>query len=155
MARATTPPGRLGGMARHGLPVRGPSSTLLRAAGLRATVSRLAVLDVVTERPQPQSHADLLATLGAQGFDRATVYRNLTDLVSAGLARRADLGDHVWRFSLASRDPGRPLFVCSDCGELQTLPDGAVILAKLPRLPGSFRRREVAVQVKGRCDGCA
>lgn len=93
MARATTPPGRLGGLARHGLPVRDPSSTLLRAAGLRAAVSRFAALDFLTERPQPQSHADLLATLGTQGFDRATVYRNLTVLVSAGLARRADLAD--------------------------------------------------------------
>ena len=154
MARDTTALDRIGGTPRDDLPVRGRSSSLLRAAGLRATVSRLAVLDILTQRPQPQSHADVLASLGAQGFDRATVYRNLTDLVTAGIARRADFGDHVWRFSLASRGPGKPLFVCTDCGDLQTLPDGAVILAKLPRAPRSFRRRQVAVEVKGRCDGC-
>jgi Fur family transcriptional regulator, ferric uptake regulator len=131
------------------------SATLLRGAGLRCTAPRLSVLDLLAEQSEPQSHAEVLARLGGRGFDRATVYRNLIDLVAAGIAHRFDLGDHVWRFSLASRGRPGPHFLCTDCGEMQTLPEGAVRLASAVRAPRSFRRREVAVQVKGRCDGCA
>jgi Fur family transcriptional regulator, ferric uptake regulator len=131
------------------------SAVLLRGAGLRCTAPRLAVLDLLAEAEQPQSHAEVLARLGGRGFDRATVYRNLIDLAAAGIAERVDLGDHVWRFSLASRERRGPHFLCTDCGEMQALPEDAVRLASSARAPRSFRRREVAVQVKGRCDGCA
>ena len=33
-------------------------------------------------------------------IDKATVFRNLNDLVSANILRRSELGDHVWRFEL-------------------------------------------------------
>jgi len=127
----------------------------IRAAGLRCTGPRLAVLTLLVERPQPQSHAEVFAALKDKAFDRATVYRTLLDLVDARLARRADLGDHVWRFALASGTGATLHFLCSDCGTIQTLPQSAVVLKGSPRTPRSFRRREVAVQITGRCDGCA
>ena len=43
----------------------------------------------------------------SQAWDPATIYRNLTDLSEAGLARRTDVGDHVWRFEARSSGIGR------------------------------------------------
>ena len=72
----------------------------IRAAGLRSTAPRVAVLRELENASAPMSHADLVDALGDEGYDRVTIYRNLTDLTEAGLVVRADLGDHVWRFEL-------------------------------------------------------
>ena len=72
----------------------------IRTAGLRSTAPRVAVLRELEAATAPLSHADLVDSLGSQGYDRVTIYRNLTDLTEAGLVVRADLGDHVWRFEL-------------------------------------------------------
>jgi len=46
---------------------------------------------------------EVFAELQAEGWDRATLYRNLVDMTDAGLLRRVDLGDHVWRYELEHR----------------------------------------------------
>src|SRR6204780_2529363 len=76
--------------------------TAVRAKGLRATPSRLAVLEMLRASDSPMSHGDVADRLASQAWDRATIYRNLTDLAEVGLARRTDVGDHVWRFEAVS-----------------------------------------------------
>ena len=39
-----------------------------------------------------------------KGIDKATAFRNLNDMTDAGLLRRTELGDHVWRFELRRQD---------------------------------------------------
>src|SRR6185295_16238667 len=70
----------------------------VREAGLRATPSRIAVLHLLRSAGSPVSHSEVVAKLASQAWDPATIYRNLTDLADVGLARRTDVGDHVWRF---------------------------------------------------------
>lgn len=127
----------------------------LRAAGLRSTAPRLAVLELLGARREPLSHADVFAALGDEGFDRTTLYRNLINLAEAGLAVRVNLGDHVWRFSLARDDAASLHFLCIACGSVQALPEDAVKLVMTPNTPRALSRKDIAVQVKGRCDGCA
>ena len=50
---------------------------MLRAAGLRSTSARLAVLRQLRGAIVPLSHADLATELVPSGLDRATVYRKL------------------------------------------------------------------------------
>lgn len=131
----------------------------LRSQGLRATSARLAVLRVLVAADRPLSHAEVAEQVERQGLDRATVYRNLMDLSDAGLAQRSDLGDHVWRFSHVG-DPDRPPhedhphFVCVECGQIECLPAEAVAIGKKRGVPKAVQRREVAIQVRGRCDDC-
>src|ERR1044071_10164046 len=70
----------------------------VREAGLRATPSRIAVLHLLRSTGSPVSHSEVVARLASQSWDPATIYRNLTDLADVGLARRTDVGDHLWRF---------------------------------------------------------
>src|SRR5204862_6610531 len=70
----------------------------LRAAGLRSTTSRVAVLQHVAAAGKPVSHADVADVLVPQGFDKSTLYRCLVELADAGLFARLDAGDHAWRF---------------------------------------------------------
>jgi Fur family ferric uptake transcriptional regulator len=133
---------------------------LLRAAGLRSTRPRLRVLEKLAERATPVSHGELAHDLEPKGMDRTTVYRNLLDLTGAGLVRRSDLGDHVWRFELKrGEDKGKPLehphFTCTDCGAVECLPEVRVQVARGHRAPRSIVRRQVEVQLRGLCDDCA
>src|SRR5688572_1761117 len=97
----------------------------IREAGLRCTAARVAVLERLHEATRPVTHAELAGRLAGEGFDKATIYRNLVDLAEAGILTRMEVGDHVWRFEL--RRPGEqdtpqhPHFLCVDCGEVSCL----------------------------------
>ena len=129
----------------------------LRAAGLRSTSPRVAVLRELESATAPLSHADLVEALGEEGYDRVTIYRNLTDLTEAGLVVRADLGDHVWRFELKreGEEHGRhPHFTCKDCGTVACLPEESVRIASSKGVPRAVSQRAVEVQLRGLCDRC-
>lgn len=128
----------------------------IRATGLRATPSRLAVLALLRGTELPVSHGEVADRLAGQAWDRATIYRNLTDLADAGLARRTDLGDHVWRFEAIAAGHGatqHPHFVCTSCGTVECLPDVELALRRT-RTPRAVRSKKVEIQLRGVCDAC-
>ena len=131
----------------------------IRAVGLRSTAPRVAVLRALEAATAPLSHADLVDALGHEGYDRVTIYRNLTDLTEARLVVRADLGDHVWRFELR-RSGGKehsgthPHFTCTDCGTVSCLPEESVRLTPARGLPKAISARAVEVHLRGLCDRC-
>lgn len=98
---------------------------VLGKANLRTTAARIAVLRRLQQASSPVTHAEVAEDLVPTGFDKATVFRNLTDLVDAGLVTRSELGDHVWRFELNDlKNPERdqhPHFVCVSCGQVTCL----------------------------------
>jgi Fur family ferric uptake transcriptional regulator len=129
---------------------------VLHDAGLRKTGPRLAVLGVLERAKSPLSHADVADELDDETLDRATVYRNLMALTEAGLVRRTDLGDHVWRFELVraytAHEMAHPHFVCTDCGTVSCMPGVTV------RIDGggaaSVARKGFEVQLRGVCGDC-
>lgn len=134
---------------------------ILRGAGLRSTLPRIAVYKQLLAAAGPITHGDVAEALGGQGFDRATVYRNLIDLCEAGLAQRTDHGDHLWRFELLSKQSANhdatahAHFLCTDCGQVECLPEATVRVAKSGSVPRAVESRKVEIQVKGVCDTCA
>jgi Fur family ferric uptake transcriptional regulator len=101
--------------------------TLLRSAGIRSTAARVEVLRQLRKAKSPLSHAELATELSPLGFDKATVFRNLSDLTDAGLIVRTELGDHVWRFELRDGDhadaAAHPHFLCTTCGQVTCVAD--------------------------------
>jgi Fur family ferric uptake transcriptional regulator len=131
----------------------------LHQAGLRATASRIAVLRLLRRAASPVSHAEVTDQLQGEGFDRATLYRNLFDLNKVGLARRADLGDHVWRFE-AMQQGGHereehPHFVCNQCGHVECIDGVELVIPRGAKGPRAIRKKAVEIQLKGLCDRCA
>jgi Fur family ferric uptake transcriptional regulator len=116
----------------------------IRNAGLRSTAARISVLRSLMDARTPVTHAELAEKLVPQGFDKATVYRNLMDLSEAGMVSRTELGDHVWRFELRREEAGHnnehPHFLCTQCGEV-----GAKTAQGL---------KITEVLLKGECKGC-
>src|SRR5271169_654096 len=132
----------------------------VRGKGLRATPSRLAVLEMLRASDSPMSHGDVADRLASQAWDRATIYRNLTDLAEAGLVRRTDVGDHVWRFEAVTGEHeavAHPHFVCTECGTVECLPEIELAVRRAPhasRPPRAVKQRQVEVHVRGLCDAC-
>jgi Fur family ferric uptake transcriptional regulator len=136
----------------------------LRAAGLRATTARVSVLRCLEASTTPLTHAEVYDHVAGDGFDRATVYRNLVDLAEAGFVRRYDLGDHVWRFELLRADAdgvaehgadGHPHFVCSDCGTVECLPRAVVALQANRGGPRALKKGAgLEIQIRGLCNEC-
>jgi len=128
----------------------------IRNAGIRATPARIAVLQLLRAATSPMTHADLADMLVPLGFDKATVFRNLSDLSEVGLASRTELGDHVWRFEAI--DPNHPEksshphFVCTECGRVECL--DAMEFTALSKRKASTIGRISEILLKGECSEC-
>lgn len=128
---------------------------MLGTVGLRTTAARLAVVRRLQRAKSPLSHAEVAEELVPLGFDKATVFRNLTDLVDAGLVSRTELGDHVWRFELRNpehADGQHPHFVCVDCGSVTCLHE--VELPKTVQKSWAKVGRVTEILLKGHCNIC-
>lgn len=129
---------------------------LLAGVGLRMTGARMAVMRWLQAAKSPATHAEIAEDLVPLGFDKATVFRNLTDLAEAGLVTRNELGDHVWRFEL--RDPARdgeelhPHFVCIDCGSVSCVHDERLL--KDARKALSSHGKVMEILLRGHCSSC-
>ncbi len=125
----------------------------LRAVGLRATGSRVAVLRCVRQVTRPVALADVVELLGAEGPDRATVYRNLSDLADVGLLRRAHLGD-AWRFEEGD-EAEHAHFVCTRCGTVDCAPEVTLkVSSSGKKTPHALEDGQFQVQLHGLCDEC-
>ena len=127
---------------------------ILADRGLRTTAARLAVVHWLQKANSPATHAEIAADLVPKGIDKATVLRNLTDLVEAGLVTRKELGDHVWRFEL--RDESHPVgcehahFICVDCGRVTCLHQLEMSASVMKSLQDVGQVTEILV--RGHCD---
>jgi len=129
----------------------------IREAGLRATPARIATLKLLHGASSPLTHAEVSEELQDLGVDKATVFRNLNDMASAGLLRRTELGDRVWRFELVSEDDdhdsAHPHFVCVDCGTVSCM-------EQIKLTAGSMRQSQefgevTEILLRGHCNDCS
>jgi Fur family ferric uptake transcriptional regulator len=133
-----------------------PIKLAIREAGLRATPARIATLKLLHAATSPMTHAEVAEELRDLGVDKATVFRNLNDMATAGLLRRTELGDRGWRFELTADDAGHgsahPHFVCVDCGTVSCM-DEIKLTAGSMRLSQEFGE-VTEILLRGHCNEC-
>jgi Fur family transcriptional regulator, ferric uptake regulator len=126
---------------------------LLRSKDLRATPARIAVISFLYDSDHPVTHQDVTEDLVKNGYDKSTIFRALGDMSEAGLVRKMELGDHVWRFERVGTEGSdasvHPHLLCIDCGSVQCLDENQVQL----KAAGSVGPIE-DVLLKGRCRDC-
>jgi Fur family ferric uptake transcriptional regulator len=127
----------------------------IRLAGLRATPCRVAVLQRLSQASSPLTHREMFEALREEGFDKSTIFRSLNDLADARLARRLELGDHVWRYEALSETTNEhhdgnlhPHLLCVDCGSITCLDDDQVEI----NISGTLAVDEILL--KGHCPDC-
>jgi Fe2+ or Zn2+ uptake regulation protein len=129
----------------------------IRAAGLRATPQRLAVLSVIARAGGAHLSADdvwLRLRQGSGEMDRSTVYRVLADLTGAGLLEQVRLGDGVSRFEI--QEVAHHHAVCTRCGATEDVSVPAVhALASRLRRDTGFVLGHHPLLLPGLCATCA
>jgi Fur family ferric uptake transcriptional regulator len=129
----------------------------IREAGLRATPARIAILQMLSEATSPLPHSVVAEKLSHQGVDSTTVFRNLNSMTQVGLLRRAELGDHLWRFEVVrdkelGHNSVHPHFLCVDCGEITCL-DQVELTSSSQRVTESVGE-VTEILVRGHCNQC-
>lgn len=128
----------------------------IREAGLRATPARVATLRILRESGSPMTHSDVASRLDAGGADQATAFRNLNDMANAGLLRRTELGDRVYRFEEVranekDHEP-HPHFLCVKCGAVCCL-DSVTLTASSKRASAAVGE-VTEILLRGHCNNC-
>ena len=99
---------------------------LLKQQGMRSTEQRVAVLTTLHEQQVPMTHEEVMGILSLTKYDKASIWRVLSDLAEVGILRRMDLGDRIWRYELndacRTLTYDHPHFLCEECSEVTCLP---------------------------------
>ncbi len=131
------------------------SKSLLRQAGLKSTMTRVAVLQQLWSETRPVSHSDLVQSLEHVG-DQATIYRSLVSFVESGLARVASTASGIARYEPIKEGEGshevHPHFVCKSCGVVTCLPKSTVTTTVDPLW--RERLQQAQMQFVGQCTEC-
>jgi Fur family transcriptional regulator, stress-responsive regulator len=126
-----------------------PAEDRLRAAGLRVTAPRLAVLDALADGGHPRVDEVVAATRARLGsVSVQAVYDVLHALVAAGLAARFAPAGGPARFELRVGDHHHA--VCRGCGEVTDV-DG---VAARGTVGEGFAVERAEVTYWGLCAGC-
>jgi Fur family ferric uptake transcriptional regulator len=94
----------------------------IRAAGLRVTPGRIAVIETLESLGGHRTAEEISRDLARRGVSvaRATVFNALDDLTAAGLVMVADAGPGPTRYEVAGSYHHH--FVCSVCGAISDVP---------------------------------
>ncbi len=102
---------------------------------------------------RPMNGGELLAALGRDAMDPASIYRALRIFCERGIVHRIEGADKVSRFALNTRRPRHPHFSCRSCGRMDCLDDVAV--AHLDIRAKGYIVEEESVLLSGLCARCS
>lgn len=130
---------------------------LLRKQGLKATPTRLAVMQVLSESTAPLSIQDVLKKVGKQKMDQVTAYRILQTLNEVGVVRKIDLHHNRSYFELAPQTDHHHI-ICTECGKMEDV-EGCVVedmlKSTLKQSKQFAQLTEHSFEIFGLCKECA
>lgn len=131
---------------------------ILKKKGLKDTVPRRMVLDVLAASSKPLSAMQIRKKLGTsnRGLGIVTVYRVLEALEKVALVHRHPF-DGLFSFCTLADVPGHHILLhCHDCGAVQEVHDAKICRReeKLARKRGFFTSHHVS-EIRGTCDSCS
>jgi Fur family ferric uptake transcriptional regulator len=129
----------------------------LRRAGERVTRQRLLVADALGAIDRRLTAQELYDRLRAHDprIGRATVFRTLEALVTAGVARRLEQDGHVYGY-VSCRPGHHHHLACDRCGRVEEIGEGYVAaVAERANSEFGFRIDDARMDFYGLCQRCA
>ena len=126
----------------------------LGASGLRCTPQRYAVMAFLMEHNRHPTAAEILEAVNRADprSSRATTYKNLRDLVEAGLVREVAVEGRAARFD--AKGIQHHHFICDRCGNVEDL-EWYDVPKPASRSLGKRILRESELIFRGLCAKCA
>ena len=134
-----------------------PDLATLRPAGGKRSSKRDQILDLFLRQQAHLSADELFDLVRRQnaGIGRATVYRTLQWMVSAGLARKVDFGEGRFRFEPSYRHPRHFHLICTTCHRSsEFLSSDVEALMEEIAAARNFATTQAVVQIYGTCEDC-
>lgn len=128
----------------------------LRKVGLKATLARLRVLEVLRQARDPVSAQTLIETLGKE-IDQATIYRIVKSFKAKGIIQQIDLRHNHAHYELF-KDSEHHHLVCVRCGCIEDVGKCGVeetYARVLKHAKGFAAVKEHALEFYGVCKSCA
>lgn len=129
----------------------------LRQAGLKVTVPRLKILELLEQaKTRHLSAEDIYKNLLESGevIGLATVYRVLTQFESAGLVKRQNFEDAYSVFEL-NQGPHHDHLVCIKCGKVDEFVDKVIEQRqKIVARQADYRMTDHSLIIYGICNKC-
>ena len=133
------------------------TSERLAEAGERVTRQRLVVADELAARGRQVTANELFERLRRRDprIGRATVFRTLEALVTAGVARRLEQDGHVYGY-VACRPEHHHHLACDRCGRVEEIGEAYVTpVAERVAADLGFRIDDARLDFYGLCARCA
>lgn len=128
---------------------------LLKSKGLKATESRLALLEILSKNHAPLSIKNIVKKIGKVA-DQATVYRMLESFQAAGLVRQIDLQQDFAFYEIADAHDHHHI-VCRLCGRIEDFLgcDFKQLATKALKQSRKFSSIDQhSLEMFGTCDSC-
>jgi Fur family ferric uptake transcriptional regulator len=110
-----------GKMGSHGPTPVELATSKLKAAGLRITQPRIAILDALSKRVQPTTIEQIHEDVGPLNCDLVTVYRCMAAFEEIGLVRRAFFHNGTALYEINLGQPPRYHVVCKATNRVEEL----------------------------------
>jgi Fur family transcriptional regulator, ferric uptake regulator len=137
------------------LPV--PDLAKLKRAGGKRSRQREQIVNLFLRQEGHLSADDLVDLIRREDqlISRATVYRTLTWMVEAGIARKVDFGEGRFRFEHSYRQPRHFHLICKTCKRsFEFLSSDIEGLIEEISAARSFAATQSVVQIYGTCEEC-
>lgn len=134
-----------------------PDLDQLRPAGTKRSSKRDQIVNTFLRQEGHLSADDLVDLIKREDhrISRATVYRTLHWMVSAGIARKVDFGEGRFRFEHSYRHPRHFHLICKTCNRsFEFLSSDIESLVEEVAAARGFQARQSVVQVYGTCETC-
>ncbi len=140
-------------MHQEGLETAG---TILLRAGLKRTMGRIAIINLLMTAEYPLSQHEIAHRLPKVSMNGVSIYRSLDAFLKAGIVHRVESGDRTWRFAICgcgTRGHCHPHFICKQCGKVECLPGHN--LPEFGKMQPGYVVEEQEFYIRGRCAGCS
>jgi Fur family ferric uptake transcriptional regulator len=134
-----------------------PDLSKLKPAGGKRSSKREQIVNVFLRQEGHLSADDLVDLIRREDhrISRATVYRTLTWMVEAGIARKVDFGEGRFRFEHSYRQPRHFHLICKTCNRsFEFLSSDIEALIEEISAARSFTAAQSVVQIYGTCEEC-
>ncbi|TSK04337.1 MAG: transcriptional repressor [Geobacter sp.] len=133
-------------------------AAVLKAAGMKATPKRLAILELLEAESGYASPEELWKTLKGR-FDRLglpTVYRNLEELSESGVLTKVIHPNRQLYYYFCRNPEHHHHFVCLSCRKVEDIPScGIDALEREVSIRNGGKVLSHILQLNGLCGGCA
>ena len=126
---------------------------ILKKRGLKRTLGRIKVLEILIESECPRTGAEISRSLGKDSMDPASVYRILNAFVSHDVAHRLVGVDDVARFAVNRGEEQHPHFFCRVCGVITCMKN--VQLPQVDLSDDGYIIEEKQLTLRGVCPDCS